>query len=138
MPLERELLRAYRAAQYVVFAEPELVLRIDEPNPDLDALLESYGVQSAAFISAANPHGRRERGEANAAASERLHLAASIAGFGSLEGEGRDPLRSWPAEPSWLILGVSRDQAVAFGEEFEQNAIVFCEKGRAPELLLLS
>src|SRR6266436_2442323 len=41
----------------MVFVKAVLVIRIGEPNPDLDELLEAEGAASAAFITAANPRG---------------------------------------------------------------------------------
>src|SRR5262245_11207856 len=138
MPLSAKLLEAYRNAEYVVSAEPELVFRIDEPSPGLDELMASYEADTAAFITAANPRGERKTDEENKFASEQLHLAAAFSGYNLEPGEGRDPQKRWPAEPSWLILGISREDARAVGEQFEQNAIVFCEKGRPPELVVLA
>src|SRR5207302_10285722 len=43
MPLAPALIDAYETADYVVFTDPELVLRIGEPSPRLDALLEAEG-----------------------------------------------------------------------------------------------
>jgi hypothetical protein len=37
-----------------------------------------------------------------------------------------------------LVLGIARAEAEALGREYGQNAIVFAEKGRAPELVLLA
>jgi len=37
----RDQITAYQKALYVVFGRPELVIRIGEPNPDLDELLEA-------------------------------------------------------------------------------------------------
>jgi hypothetical protein len=33
-------------------------------------------------------------------------------------------------EPAWLVLGIDRPEAVAFGRVFRQNVIVFCDAGR--------
>jgi hypothetical protein len=52
-------------------------------------------------------------------------------------GEGRDPAGKWPAEPSVLAVGMSRHEAMVMGRSYEQNAIVFIEKGKAPELVVL-
>jgi hypothetical protein len=41
MTVPPECSPAYEAADYVVFAEPELVLKIGEPSARLDALLQS-------------------------------------------------------------------------------------------------
>jgi hypothetical protein len=36
-----------------------------------------------------------------------------------------------------LVLGMAREDAVALGRALDQNAIVFVERGKAPELVLL-
>ncbi|MGH8720503.1 MAG: DUF3293 domain-containing protein, partial [Burkholderiales bacterium] len=53
-------------------------------------------------------------------------------------GEGRDPQQEWPAEPSVLVVGIARAEAEVLGRGYEQNAIVFVEKGKAPELVMLA
>jgi len=53
------------------------------------------------------------------------------------QGEGRDPEGKWKAEPSVLIMGIPRAEAEALGRRLEQNAIVFIEKTKAPELVVL-
>jgi hypothetical protein len=136
VPLPAELLEAYRGTDYVVFGEPELVLRIGEPNSDLDELLDAEGKATAAFITAANPRGQRRGAWQNEIANAALVKSQNEAGFRCFEGEGRAPDRKW-AERSVLVVGIPRADAVIVGRAFEQNAIVFAERGRAPELLLL-
>ena len=136
MPLTPQLLEAYRNAEYAVFAEREIVLRVGEPNARLDALLAEHGARIAAFVTAANPRGERRPDAENAVANSALQNLVSAAGYPHYFGEGRDTRRSW-AEPSFLVIGIYRRNAEALGALFEQNAIVFCEAGRAPELVLL-
>ena len=132
-----ELIAAYQKALYVVFGKPELVIRIGEPNPDLDELLEAEGAATAAFITAANPRGERASAWKNEIANAALVETQTKAGFRCFEGEGRDPQGRWRPERSALVVGIPRADAVAVGRAFGQNAIVFVEKGRAPELVLL-
>jgi hypothetical protein len=47
VPLPPELRTAYEKAHYAVFGKPELVLRVGEPSPDLDELLEAEGAATA-------------------------------------------------------------------------------------------
>ena len=137
MPLDPEKRRAYEGAEYVVFFEPELVFRVGEPSPALDEVLDSLEAQTAAFVTAANPHGERRPGEENRAAHAELLKSSFLADYETFEGEGRDPFRRWPAEPSLLIVGIAPREARALGVAHDQNAIVFIEKGRAPELVVL-
>lgn len=45
-----------------------------------------------------------------------------------------DPEGTW-REPSWLVHGMDRDEAVSFGRVFRQNTIVVNRNGR-PELIV--
>jgi hypothetical protein len=134
--LPPELLDAYRSTHYVVFGEPGLVLRIGERNADLDELLEAEGAASAAFITAANPRGKKRGRWENEIANAALVKSQTEAGFRCFEGEGRAPDRSW-TEKSVLVVGIGRSDALVVGRAFEQNAIVFVERGKAPELVVL-
>src|SRR6266446_3207459 len=131
-----ELIAAYERALYVVFGRPELVIRIGEPNPDLDELLEAEGAATAAYITAANPHGEATSAWKNEIANAALVQTQTEAGYRCFEGEGRDP-QGWRPERSALVVGISRADAEGVGRAFGQNAIVFVERGRAPELVLL-
>lgn len=132
MPLTPELIQAYERAAYVLDAGT--VLRIGSRSGDVDRLLQAHGAASAAFVTAANPRGEERASAANEAAMAELR--ASLA-WPWLSGEGRDPAGRWSAEPSLLILGISRGEAEALGRRFEQNAIVYVEKGGPAELVLL-
>ena len=130
------LIAAYENADYVVFADPELVLRIGEPSARLDALLEEEGANTAAFVTAANPRSKPRPSADNAAGLDALDKLIAAAGYPWRAGEGREPDGSW-IEPSRLVIGIYRENAEALGRLFGQNAIVFLEKGAAPELLVL-
>ena len=135
--LSAELIRAYEQALYVVF--PGVEFRLGRRSAALDAVLEAHHARTAAFVTAANPRGERRGEEENRAALAALERAL---GYPYLRGEGRDPrgadaAEAWPAEPSLLVLGIARGEAEALGRALGQNALVYIEKGRAPELVLL-
>lgn len=138
MTIDPGLLAAYLGAEYVIFGEPDIVLRVGEASAALEALLQETGADTAAFVTAANPGGLLAEAGDNALSTEALYRAQEQAGYTCLAGEGRDPQDEWPAEPSVLVLGISRAEAEILGRSYEQNAIVFVEKGRPPELLLLA
>jgi hypothetical protein len=45
-----------------------------------------------------------------------------------------DPEGTW-REPSWLVHGMDREEAIAFGRVFRQNTIVVC-RGARPEVIV--
>ena len=138
MPLDPDLIRAYEKADYVVFGEPELVIHVGEPNADLNALLEADSAMSAAYVTGANPHGVPADEPVGNVMAIAIMQSQKEAGYTCYEGEGRDPQGNWEAEPSVLVVGIARAEAEALGRRLEQNAIVFIEKGKAPELVLLA
>jgi len=137
MPLRPDLAEAYRRALYVVYGAPDLVIRIGERNAVLDALLDEDGADTAAHLTAANPNGELQDETANELSCAALHQALADAGYSCYAGEGRDPTGKWLAEPGVLAVGMSRREAMVMGRSYEQNAIVFIEKGKAPELVVL-
>ena len=128
------LIAAYKNTRYHVF-NTGITICIDENNVLLDALLSKQDAKSWAYLTAYNPFSQTFTDEANDA-RHRL-LLQSVAAFSSFEGEGKGADESWPPEKSLLILGISKAQAIAIGNEYEQNAIVYGEAGQAAQLLLL-
>ena len=137
MPATPEQIAVYTKALYVVFGKPELVIRIGERNADLDELLEAEGAATAAFVTAYNPRGQVASAWKNEVANAALVESQTKAGYRCFEGEGRDPEKRWKPERSALIVGIPRADAEGLGRAFGQNAIVFVERGRAPELVVL-
>src|SRR5262249_1277386 len=125
-------IESYERALYAL--DSGMALRVGLRDPGLDRLLEHHGAAAAAFVTAANPHGQAQDPALNEAAMAALRRSLALPW---LPGEGRDPEGRWRAEPSVLVLGMTRADAEALGRRLEQNAIVFVEKGRAPELVLL-
>jgi len=136
VPATPEQLEVYRNADYVVFADRQFVLRVGEPSAVLDELMRTESATTAAFLTAANPRGEQRSDTENGVANAALQNFVATAGYPHYWGEGRDPFGSW-AEPSFLVIGIYRANAEALGQLFEQNALVFCELGRAPELVVL-
>jgi hypothetical protein len=137
MPLTPELRLAYEKALYVVFGAPDLVIRIGEPNARLDDVMDEEGADTAAYLTAANPGGELQDKRANELSCAALHQMLADAGYACYLGEGRDPEGDWPPEPSVLAIGISRREAEVIGRSYEQNAIVFIARGKAPELVAL-
>jgi hypothetical protein len=132
------LLAAYRETAYLAFP-PEggsIEVRLDRLNPDLDALLLSRGARSGTFVTAWNPWSRPAGAAENRAAAARLAAEVAAAGLEALPHRGRGDAGDWPEEEGLLVLGLDRAGALELGRRHRQNAVVHCEAGRPPELLL--
>lgn len=132
------LVDAYRATHFhVQDGQLHYVLHVDLPSPELAAACARSGQTSAIFITADNPFSETVGAEANAANHEALGRSLRALTADVFEGFGQDPAGSWPAEQSYLALGVDRTQACALGIQFRQNAIVWAGADATPELILL-
>lgn len=130
-------IRAYEAAHYDVLAEPRFTLRTGIRSENLAMLYGVYRVASAAFLTTANPLGKRTTDAINARFQEQLLREVTAKSWVFFDGTGRDPLEKWPDEPSLLILGIAREDSMELGARYRQNAIVWCDATAIPHLILL-
>jgi len=135
--LSAATVRAYRQTHYRVLAPQRFTLHIDRHSEPLQALHAAYDVGSSAFISASNPYSQSWSLARNIARHQAL--TASLAGHGHtyVQGYGRHPAGTWPAERSVLVLGVTLSKAQALGAALQQNAIVWSGVDATPQLILL-
>jgi len=59
------------------------------------------------------------------------------AGYSYLEGIGQHSSNGWIGEKSYLVFGLTLDDAKALGTRLEQNAIVWSGADAIPQLILL-
>ncbi|WP_151898928.1 DUF3293 domain-containing protein [Nitrosospira lacus] len=138
------LIAAYRATKYRAALKAEsgsgtVILRIDEYSEPLSRLFTASKLKCAAFITACNPYSVPQSHEKNLMACARLRnkLDRKARPGWIFEGESHDPSGAWPAEKSFLVLGLDLETSRALGKEFGQNAIVWAGADAIPRLILL-
>lgn len=131
------LLAAYRETHYHVRDNPPFTLRIDQSSAELLALQGRHRTDSSAFITACNPWSEWTDEAANALRQAALLAEITRCGLTWLPGLGQHPTNAWEGEPSFLILGLTRETAEALGRRFEQNAILWAAADAVPHLLEL-
>lgn len=114
------LIAAYEATEFRVFAARPFTLRIGSFSPELEAVFQENGVQSAAFITAWNPLGEACDDAANAAQQAKLIETVSLMGRVSFSGIGIDPTSYWAGEESLLVLGLDQVDASTLGRSFSR------------------
>ncbi|WP_244138807.1 DUF3293 domain-containing protein [Burkholderia sp. BCC1640] len=129
-------IQAYRETHYCVDGETPMTLLVGQQNDALTALHEAAGVESSAFVTAWNPYSRKCDDETNANRQKALADELTARSLRFLPGVGRHPSSEW-AEPSFLVLGISLEEAKAIGMQHEQNAIIWSGANAVPELVLL-
>jgi hypothetical protein len=132
------LMDAYRRTEFRVADRGwSFVLRHDEHSKVLEECHRAFGVTCSAYITAWNPRSEVMSREQNEAAQARLEAEVQAAGLEFLRGIGVDPSGPWPGEPSVLVLGLSTDDAMRLGREYEQNAIVLAGRDAVPRLAMI-
>jgi predicted nuclease with RNAse H fold len=142
--VDARLIRAYRAAHYGVEAEggqPPLTLRVDCASDALVALHRRHRVTESAYITACNPASRVVADTINR--RRMAMLARDIAAAGrvvipgqSVEG-GAKPSARWPAEPSFLVPGLTEPEARTLATRHGQNAVLHAGRDGVPRLVMV-
>ena len=130
------LWRAYEQTHFHVReCTPELCIRIGSYHEQLDEMLDEHQCDAWSYITASNPASERLSEDQNTGRNRELEalLRSQDLVFYRGDGVGSDP--TWPAEASFLVLGISRDAAMHLGRQFGQNAIVCGTLKHAAELV---
>ena len=133
---KNDLWRAYEQTHfYVRECTPELCIRIGSHHDQLDQMLREHQCDAWSYVTASNPASELLSDDENRSRNRELEalLKSQDLVFYRGEGVGSDP--AWPAEASFLILGIDRDAAMQFDRQFGQNAIVYGSLGHAAELV---
>ncbi len=122
--LPEELITAYKNTRYFVQQHPnEWVIKINEFNSDFNTHLEANKVEEWAFITAYNPYSNKLSINENNELQQVLKQKLQHNNFKYWEGYGQGE-GEWPAEPSVLVLNISKEYAMQLAKNFKQNA--FC------------
>ena len=133
-----ELIAAYLRTSYRALApEGEIVLRIGEPSDAMAQLIRAAGANGAAFITAENPFSEQLSGSENLVRQKCLREDLALLGATVFDGEGQGDDPAWPAETSYLAVGITYDEARDLGIQYQQNAIVWIDATGTPELLMV-
>ncbi|MGF6637029.1 DUF3293 domain-containing protein [Paraburkholderia sp. MM6662-R1] len=135
--IDQATVKAYLETHYRVEHDVPMTLIVGKPNPSLAALHEAAHVESSAFITACNSFSRVCDVEVNVRRQEALARELTQLGLKFINGVGQHPSGDWPGEPSFLVLGVSLEDAKELGERYDQNAIVWVGHDAVPQLMLL-
>ena len=135
--IDPTMLRAYEETHYRVLGDAPTTLHIGHANPHLAELHRAFGVDCSAFITAANPFSTLTAATTNAVRQAALAEQLDLMKLRFIEGLGEHPSGTWPAEPSFLVLGLTLSDAKQFGMRHGQNAIVWCGSDTVPQLIVL-
>ncbi|RGE41613.1 DUF3293 domain-containing protein [Comamonas testosteroni] len=137
--LGAELQQAYRAALYQVFTAEGAIhtLRAGQHNAWLQQALRERQADCACYLTACNPLGKLLGDAENAQRMRELRATLQSQGWQFEDGKGLDPEGLWPGEDSVLIWGMDQRVARQWGQQWQQNALLWCGPDGAPQLLWL-
>ena len=134
MAANEDLISAYNKTKFHVFI-PTIVIEIGKRNEDLDTLIKRDDQAEWAYITAYNPYSNELTDKENL--KRQSLLLSKISDYKFYEGEGVGEDSTWKPERSILIVGITKNEAISLGREFEQNAIVYGKINEVPELIIL-
>lgn len=135
--LDSTIVQAYRETDYRVLVSPSFSLRVDEYSAELVDLHWCHRVDCSAFVSGCNPFSRLVDEGVNRELQMALAEDLQTRGLVFIRGAGQHPSNGWPAEESFLVLGLELDAAKALGVQYQQNAIVWNGPDGVAQLILL-
>lgn len=133
--LSPALQQAYRQALYRL--DEGWQLQVGMRQPLLLAGYARHGARCASYLTACNPRGRLLSEAENKQRMQRLCLALDGQGWSWTPGFGQDPQGKWPGEASVLVWGMDAPTARRWGQQWQQNAVLFCGAAAVPRLLWL-
>ena len=113
-------------------------IRIHQLEPVLDQWLKHNGYMTWAFITAWNPIGESDHQlKQNIGRNDALLADLQLLNGMVLPGWGIPDAPEWPPEASFLVLGISKEDATVISARYGQRAFVFGEKGAKAQLCIL-
>lgn len=135
--ISAETIQAYLETEYRVQGAPGFVLRVGQPNQVLLAAHRQQGVQCSAYLTACNPYSIQNDEFTNSACQAALEEIVLQRGLKLVSGIGQHPSNEWPGEESFLIFGLTLEDASNLGRQFGQNAFIWNGEDANPQLILL-
>lgn len=135
--IDQRSIQAYLETNYHVYGEAPMTLNIGVANAGLATLHTSHSVESSAYVTACNPFSQALTDSVNNERQTVIARELQQHGMTYINGIGEHPTNGWTRAQSFLVLGLSRDDARRLGARHEQNAIVWCGLDAVPELVLL-
>jgi hypothetical protein len=131
-----ELRDAYRATLYRFDAqEGELLLQVDRFSPALRQLLERWGEDCAAVLTAYNPGSVLIEERSNQLAQAALTRHLQDLGITCFGGRHQDPAGRWPDEAGILALGLDCASARDLATRHGQLAFLWSDHTATPRLV---
>lgn len=134
--MNQSLLETYALARYVVKVAGKIQeFRVGQHIGFFNQLLETQNHLNAIFITGFNPHSEYYPLDINLKSNRMLLREIKRGGYRHFIGYGHDDAREWSKELSFLVIGITRDEADEMAKRFKQNAYLWIEINSPVELV---
>lgn len=135
--MDATLLEHYKNTDYwFVVNGQKITLSVGSTNSDFDSLCRDVNCKTGAFITAFNPHSSLLSISENRDRNQLLEADISnLKGIRYFYGAGEDRDNQWPAEESFMVLGLSQQTVIDLARRYQQNAILWIEYRHAAVLI---
>ncbi|MBT3427613.1 MAG: DUF3293 domain-containing protein [Gammaproteobacteria bacterium] len=126
----------YNESDFIILDDPPIVLKVAERHDGMRLLMQSFAVDTAAFLSAIRPNGAdswedesvdRQMQLLGLIEAERLNYFIAVI---------ENPASDW-TQQSYVVLGLDKQQAAQWAEQFQQKAYLWVPPSCIPELITL-
>ena len=133
--LKQELKQHYIDTAYIInINDKKYNIYINQVPPiEIQHHIHSSKEKTGAIITAWNPLSKLLSEEENNKRNKKLH--DSILDYTFLYALGQGANSSWPAEKSFLILGIDKESAEKLAVKYEQNAYIWLENNQLASLV---
>lgn len=135
--MDATLLEHYKNTDYwFVVNDRKITLSVGSTNSDFNTLCHDLNCKTGAFITAYNPQSRQLTFDENRERNQQLE--AELVGFKGIRyfyGAGQDRSLQWPAEKSFMVLGLSQQTVIDLARRYQQNAFLWIEHQQAAVLI---
>lgn len=135
--LSPETIKAYRDAIYMVDSAPPIEFNVDVRSAPLEKLLKTRNADTAAWITAYNPYGKKQTLETNKTLQKNLLEIVGNKELGYITGRGMSSEDGEDREEGLLLFNLLRNEAIEIGNLVNQNAIIWIDVDGIPMLELL-
>ncbi len=134
--IPRSIVKAFQHAHYKVFAPGDhFTAHLGEYCDAMARLMAHHGRNTVSILTAFNPDAKTGDPQENQRAQQSLLEEIRKLDAPCVPGQNQAADGDGPSEPTWIVLGLSRDQAQRLARQFRQLAFVFADDCAKPRLV---
>jgi hypothetical protein len=134
--IPRSILKAFQDAHYKVFAPGDhFTAHLGQHCDAMARLMARHGKDTVSILTAFNPDAKTGNIRENQRAQQSLLDEIRKLDAPCVPGQNQAANGDGPSEPTWVVLGLDREQGTMLARQFRQLAFVFSDECARPQLV---